>query len=149
MKFAVFSQGQKRGKMWEEFSWKAKNWWMREIQLRDLQGGSTSSGWIDIFRVDRHLQAIQTRPSNIRKVLQEARTPKEEGQLAFSNRHSGKCYKQKDQSENWPHFRNNHDTPITRWWLKLSFNPFENYANVKLDHLFPPRIGVKIQKKNI
>ena len=51
----------------------------------------------------------------------------------------------------WPRDRIGHISsitqPITRWWLKLSFNPFENYANVKLDDLFPPRIGVKIQQK--
>ena len=34
--------------------------------------------------------------------------------------------------------------PIPSWWL--SFNPFETYATVKLDHL-PSLFGVKIPSK--
>ena len=130
-----FSQGQTRGKMWEEFSWKAKIGGGGRFNFAILWQMSTSSGWIDIFRVDRHLQGGSTNKEGPTKKP----FPKEEGQLAFSNRHSGKCYKQKDQSENWPHFRNNHDTPITRWWL--SFNPciWKLCERQIGSFIFPPR----------
>ena len=111
------------------------------------EGDSTSrsSGWIDIFRVDRHLQAIQTRPSNKEiRSYKKPEPPKRKGNLPspIGIRVSATS---KKTSPRIGHISETITQPITRWWL--SFNPFENYANVKLDHLFPPRIGVKIQKK--
>ena len=95
---------------------------------RHLQGGSTSSGWIDIFRPSK--QGRQTRKGNL---------PSPIGIRVSAT--------SKKTSPGIGHISETITQPITRWWL--SFNPFENYANVKLDHLFPPRIRVKIQKKNI
>ena len=102
-------------------------------KCRHLQGGSTSSGHPN--------KAVKQGRS-----YKKPEPPKRKGNLPspIGIRVSATS---KKTSPGIGHISETITQPITWWWL--SFNPFENYANVKLDHLFPPRIGVKIQKKNI